>query len=316
MQDGDRPHDAAQEASVATLADASAGLDPKSPAERDPDWSNWLDGRPRRLKRGKDYTGDPKPLFKRAREAAEGLGKLAVASRDSQGKYEYVWLQFVDGEVEPGRPCPVCGSRTLAKVQKHFLRCSRCASTLKATGGWDVEAGEYAPPSRSSGTVAWPGGDAEDMSGEDFAEILGARLLLTETQEIREPLVTQDFLLLFAVRFLRPIAAALPRVRLSVDGSGPLLRVQPPHPIEPSAGETVDARVGIPGNLLMPRIYSVEVVLLMVPDRARPTDYVRVTAADVLDFRVRKVTGQSLLHARHGSSPFTWAITTRENAPA
>jgi len=267
------------------------------------------------LKRGKDYAGDPKPLFKRAREAAEGLGKLAVASRASQGKYEYVWIQFVDGEVEPGRPCPVCGSRTLAKVQKHFLRCPRCASTLKATGDWDVEAGEYTPPPRSPEAIPVHG--AEDgRSGEDFAEILGARLLLTETQEIREPLVTQDFLLLFAVRFLRPIAAALPRVRLSVDGSGPLLRVQPPHPIEPSAGETVDARVGIPGNLLMPRIYSVEVVLLMVPDRARPTDYVRVTAADVLDFRVRKVAGQSLLHARHGSSPFTWAITTREDAPA
>jgi len=315
MQDGDRPHDATPEGSVAAWADASARLDPKSTAERDPDWSDWLDGRPRRLKRGKDYAGDPKPLVKRAREAAEGLGKLAVASRDSQGKYECVWIQFLDGGVEPGCPCPVCGSHTLAKVQKHFLRCSRCASTLKATGDWEVEAGEYAPPPRSPEAIPVHG--AEDgRSGEDFAEILGARVLSSDAQPIRGPLVGEDFVLQFAVRFLRPVDLALPRVRLSVKGAGPSLRVQPPRPIEPSAHETLDARVGIPGNLLMPRVYSVEVVLLMVPDRARPTDYLRVTAADVLALRVRKVGGQTLLQATEGSSPFAWSLEARGDAPA
>lgn len=311
MRDGDRPHGATPEGSLATRGDASAGPDPKSPAERDPDWSDWLDGRPRRLKRGKDYAGDPKPLVKRAREAAEGLGKLAVASRSSQGSYEYVWIQFVDGEVEPGRPCPVCGGTTLAKVQKHFLRCSRCASTLKAAGDWDVEAGVYAPPTRSPEAIAWPDGTEDGRSGEDFAEILGARVLSSEARPIGAPLVGQDFVLQFAVRFLRPVDLALPRVRLSVDGTGPLLRVQPPRPIEPSAHETLDARVGIPGNLLMPRVYSVEVALLMVPDRARPTDYLRVTAPDLLSLRVRKVGGQTLLQATDGSSPFAWSLEVR-----
>jgi len=316
MQNGARPQHPDPEGSAAAGVDASAEPDARSPAESDPDWSDWLDGRPRRLKRGKDYSGDPKPLVKRAREAAEGLGKLAVASRDSQGSYEYVWIQFVDGEVGLGRPCPVCGGTTLAKVQKHFLRCPRCASTLKAAGDWDVEAGVYAPLPRSPQAMPWPEGAEDGPSGEDFAEILGARVLSSDAQPIRGPLVGEDFVLQFAVRFLRPVDLALPRVRLSVDGAGPLLRVQPPHPIEPSARETLDARVGIPGNLLMPRTYSVEVVLLMVPDRARPLDYLRVTAADILDFRVRKVAGQTLLQTTEGSSPFAWSLEARGDAPA
>src|SRR5215210_2136563 len=59
-------------------------------------WEEWLDGCPRRLKRGKHYTGDPKAVVRRAREAASELGKLAISSVDSQGKYEYLWIQFVD----------------------------------------------------------------------------------------------------------------------------------------------------------------------------------------------------------------------------
>ena len=67
-------------------------------------WLEWRDGRPRRLKRGKHYTGDSKLVERRARIAAEDLGKIAVTSKDGSGGYEYLWIQFVDAEVEVGRP--------------------------------------------------------------------------------------------------------------------------------------------------------------------------------------------------------------------
>ena len=131
------------------LRDAVAGLGlPGS----EPDWTLWLDGRPRRLKRGKHYTGEPKPLEKRAKEAAQELGKPAVTSKDGSGEYEYLWIQFVDGEVELGEPCPMCGGHAHGEVQKYFLRCF----DLRATLGLDDRrsaAGEHSPPCpRQSGS--------------------------------------------------------------------------------------------------------------------------------------------------------------------
>jgi len=300
---------------------ASEPPDHASEAGPERDWSAFLDGRARRLKRGRDYTGDPKLLVKRARDAAEALGKLVVDSRDSQGKYDYVWIQFVDGEVEKGRPCSRCGGTTLIKIQKHFLRCHTCASLLKATGDWDVEPGEYvapAPPARTEAMSA-PDADVDEHDGEEFAQILDARVLSRDGREITGPLVDEDFVLHFTFRFLRPVDYALPRVRFSVVGAGPSLRVQPPEPLAPSRADTVDARIRVPGNLFMPRAYSVELVLLLLPDRRRPTEYLRVTATDAAIFRVRKIGGRSILEAADGSdspapaSPFAWDLEVRRD---
>lgn len=289
------------------------------PSEPERDWNVWLDGRPRRLKRGRDYTGDPKPVVKRAREAAEALGKFAVVSRHSQGKYEYLWLQFVDGEVEAGRPCPVCGGTAFEKVQKHFLRCSSCASVLKAAGDWEVEAGEFASPTPAPRTEAMAVLGATDgvPGGEELAQILAARVLSTEGREIEGPLVTEDFLIHLAFRLLRPVDTALPRIRLSVGEAGPAIRVQPPRPFEPSGPQTVDAWIRIPGNMLMPRIYSVEFVLLLLPDRRRPNDYLRITASDALTFRVRKAGPRSILDmAEESHPPFVWNLEVRRDTSA
>lgn len=299
----------------------SSESDPASEAEPERDWGAWLDGRARRLKRGRDYTGDSKVVVKRAREAAEGLGKLAVVSRDSQGKYDYVWIQFVDGEVEPGRPCPVCGGSAFAKVQKFFLRCHACASVLKASDEWEVAAGEYVAPTPAARTEAMSAPDAEvdEHGGEEYAQILGARMLSTDGREITGTLVNEDFVLHIAFRFLRRVDYALPRVRFSVEGAEPVLRVQPPKPLRPRGPATVDARMRVPANLLMPRVYSVELVLLILPDRHRPTEYLRVTATDVLVVRVRKIGGRSILDATDGpglsapSSPFTWDLEMRRD---
>jgi hypothetical protein len=292
------------------------GASVNASSDPDNDWSAWLDGRPRRLKRGRDYSGDPKSVVKRAREAAEALGRLAVASRNSQGKYEYLWIQFVDGEVEAGHPCPVCAGTAFEKIQKHFLRCSACGSVLKATNDWEVEAGVFTPPSPPPRTeaMAVPGASADAHSGESFAKILGARVLSTDGREIEGPLVTEDFLLRLAFRLLRPVDVALPRIRLSVGDAGPSIRVQPPRPFEPSGPQTVDAWITIPGNMLMPRVYSLEFVLLLLPDRRRPNEYLRITASDALSFRVRKAGPRSILEMGDESHPpFRWDLEVRRD---
>jgi len=288
-----------------------------SPAEPERDWSAWLDGRPRRLKRGRDYTGDPRSVVKRAREAADALGKLAVASRDSQGRYEYLWVQFVDGAVEPGRPCPVCAGTAFEKVQKHFLRCVSCASVLKAANDWEVEAGRFtsSTPAPRTDVMAPPGLGDVARADEEYAEILGARVLSTDGREIEGPLVTEDFVLHLAFRLLRPVDAALPRVRMSVGDAGPSIRLQPPRALGPSGPRTVDVRITIPGNLLMPRVYSVEIVLLLVPDARWPDDYLRITVGDALAFRVRKAPSRSIIDMGEESHPpFRWDLEVRLDA--
>lgn len=181
------------ETSGAQRPPVSASPPSSGPPERD--WTPWLDGRPRRLKRGKDYTGDPKPLVKNARESAEALGRFAVVSRDSQGKYEYVWVQFVDAEVELGRPCPVCGGTLLEKVQKHFLRCSTCGSVLVVAGDREVVGGsfEFPPPDPEVGAgvageeAARGAEEPTDSRRSNLGDMLETRVLSEAETEVTIP---------------------------------------------------------------------------------------------------------------------------------
>jgi len=94
------------------------------------DWERFADRRPRRLKRGKHFVGEPKFLQREARDAAAEMGKVALVSRDQQGKWGYVWIQFLDAEVKEGEPCPVCGSCELLKLNNNVIRCPSCDSML------------------------------------------------------------------------------------------------------------------------------------------------------------------------------------------
>ena len=277
----------------------------------DLDWRAWLDGRPRRLKRGKHYIGDPKAVIRRARAAAAELGRTAVESRDSQGKYEYLWIQFVDGEVRPGDPCPRCGGIALEKAQKHFLRCLHCGSTLKAADDWEVAVGEFPGASSSTsrhGAVVSTMAEEGGPRAEDYVEVLGVRTVSAEGRDVEEPTVADEFGLEVRLRFLRVADVILPRVRLSVPDAGPLIRVQPSHPFHPSGPQTLCARVWIPRDLLMPREYAVEVVVLIVPDRTRPGDYLRLATSEALSFRVRKVPSRSIAEVGSFGSPFHWDL--------
>lgn len=95
------------------------------------DWERFADRRPRRLKRGKHFVGEPKILQREAEHAAKGMGKVALVSRDQQGKWGYVWVQFVDAEVKEDEPCPVCDSYELLKLTNDVIRCPSCDSMLE-----------------------------------------------------------------------------------------------------------------------------------------------------------------------------------------
>ena len=288
----------------------AASANGHGPAQGDPDWREWLDGRPRRLKRGKHYTGDPKAVIRRAREVAAELGRTVVEARDSQGKYEYLWIQFVDGEVKPGNACPRCGGTALEKAQKHFLRCLRCGATLKAADDWEVAVGEFPAPGSSQSKVDATASTTVDdeRPAEDYVEILGVRAVSPDGQELDEPTVAEEFVLEVSLRFLRAAHVVLPRVRLSVPDAGPVIRVQPPHPFHPSGPQTLCARVWIPRDLLMPREYTVEVTVLILPDRSRPGDYLRLATDEAFAFRVRKVPSRSIAEVGSFGSPFHWDL--------
>jgi hypothetical protein len=61
-------------------------------------------------------------------------GKLAITLKEQLGIVDYVWVQFVDGKVEPGQRCPRCGSEALRRVQQYFARCISCDSLHALSG--------------------------------------------------------------------------------------------------------------------------------------------------------------------------------------
>jgi hypothetical protein len=284
------------------------------------DWQLWHDGRPHRLKRGRDYVGDPKAVIRRARAAAAEVDKLAVSSLDSSGKYEWLWIQFVDGESEPGEPCPVCGGRELAKIQKHFLKCAACGARLKAANDWEVTAGEFVPaPSEEeveAATEAEAAVEEESHRASEMAELLDAQLFSSSGEETLEPLVDEEFFIVFSIRFLEPVEWAVPRVRLSLGKDMPVLRVQPPQALRVPEPRTLQARVRVPENLLMPRSYTVELVVLMFPELSNLSRYERLSDPKALTFKVIKPPRgdpRELNPFAELGSPLDWELAERPN---
>ncbi len=62
------------------------------------EWERWADGQAWRLKR-------------------------------KQFPEKYIWLQFADGKIRAGEPCP-CGSRRLLRLHTHFVKCPECGAML------------------------------------------------------------------------------------------------------------------------------------------------------------------------------------------
>ena len=134
----------------------SAPVDPATlPEDLGVDWSRWSDGRAYRLKRKKDFPNvSPGHARTAAENAAVKMGKVARTVRDKMIPEKLIWIQFADGEVGAGQPCPRCGSRKLLNLHADVVRCPQCnAQLLLSSQG--LEAIE-AEPAGAGGSLRTP----------------------------------------------------------------------------------------------------------------------------------------------------------------
>lgn len=277
-------------------------------------WLEWRDGRPRRLKRGKHYTGDSKLVERRARIAAEDLGKIAVTSKDGSGGYEYLWIQFVDAEVEVGRPCPVCGSIDLVKAQKYFLRCSICGSTLKSADG-EVLPGAYALPvpeptdgedgrSASERLAALPSGD--------YGEIVRTRVLSASGREAFELSAAEEITVETTIRFAGPVVRATLKLWIAVEEAGAVLRLRCPEKLQAEGPETIEVAVRIPPALLASREYGVSVGVHYMVDMLQSGTERMVDSSARFRVRDARLPGLESGDEDDEAVPaFSWTISSR-----
>ena len=108
----------------------SAPVDPTTlPEDLGVDWSRWADGRAYRLKRKKDFPNiSPGHARTAAEHAAVKMGKVARTVRDKMIPEKLIWIQFADGEVGAGQPCPRCGTTLVLRHggEKEMNFCPAC----------------------------------------------------------------------------------------------------------------------------------------------------------------------------------------------
>lgn len=201
------------------------------------DWSQLLDGRLRRLKRGRHFTGSAPAVLHEAQLAADDHGKKALTFHDQIGKFEYVWVQFIDGRSPVGEPCAVCGGNRLRRTQEFFLSCLSCGRLQQI---------DDRRPSTSA------------------AEFLGCRLLSLEGEEIDCVLNSGVAVIEATCHFSRPVAEARLNVTFLEDRRK-VLRTGSPHAVEVPRADTIRAMLHLDARVLSPGEYrvrpSVEVVL-------------------------------------------------------
>lgn len=123
----------------------AAPVDPDTlPEDLGVDWSRWADGRTYRLKRKRDFPNVNPGLARSAAEhAATEMGKVVRTMRDRMIPERLIWIQFADGEVGTGQPCPRCGSRRLLNLHADIVRCPNCqAQLLLSNQGLEAMEGE------------------------------------------------------------------------------------------------------------------------------------------------------------------------------
>lgn len=98
--------------------------------ERQPDWERVADGRPWRLKVGRDFTGSISRMKSEARIAAREQAKVVIFTKDTADPTKFAWVQFADGVVPHGQPCPRCGGHQLVLLSTQFVRCTACGAQL------------------------------------------------------------------------------------------------------------------------------------------------------------------------------------------
>lgn len=140
------------------------------------DWSRLSDGRPRRLERDVHFLGSAQSFVSVVRDAAAAMGKSALVVPERLQPEKSLWIQFADGEIVTGDPCP-CGGCRLERVGGRILRCDACRRTLiardvsRARGVRGVNIGGNAT-ARSGAGLAWDDGELWDTSPEQTEAVL------------------------------------------------------------------------------------------------------------------------------------------------
>jgi hypothetical protein len=235
---------------------------PRPPAEEETSWllpwNELLDGRLRRFTRGVDYSGPAEVMEQEARNAAIALGKTAVTFRDDMEFFEYVWVQFMDGKLEEGEPCPKCANTSFEKLQEYFVRCTSCRSFFALTQPKPVLPEPKAPP--------------------PVAEVVALKLLSAQGDETDRVGAHEELLLELTCDFRRPVWGA--RVAFNFfTGSKKTLHIGSPEVTRVPEPEIVRFTLRVAPDLLPPGDYVVDPVVRTIPDKGG--DAVRLKADDL-----------------------------------
>ncbi|MFL5819717.1 MAG: hypothetical protein ACJ76S_03440 [Solirubrobacteraceae bacterium] len=226
-------------------------------------WNELLDGRLHWFARGVHYSGPAEAVEQEARDAATELGKTAITFRDDMEVFEYVWVQFVDGRVEEGQPCPHCGYTSFDKVQEFFLRCQSC---------------------RYFYAIAQPKPVIPEPERPPIAEFLDLKLLSAEGDEIKEVSALEELVLEATCSFFRPIWAFHAGF-IFYAGGKKMLHAASPDVVTVPEPETVRFRLHVAPRVLTPGEYSVSALAKLVLDE--DADEVEKVAARTLSRGLR-----------------------------
>lgn len=102
----------------------------RRPAPTEPDWGRVADGRVWRLRRGRHFDATVQRTVTQAEEYASSTGKIVRVVNDRIHPEKALWIQFGDGRVRPGDPCPRCGSADIVRTHPSWGRCSECRALL------------------------------------------------------------------------------------------------------------------------------------------------------------------------------------------
>lgn len=257
------------------------------PAVTFPQWDEFADGRLRRLKRGKQFAGNPAIVMHEAELAADQLGKQAFTYHDQLGKFEYVWVQFLDGKLAPDRPCPRCRGTTLRTVHEYFVRCETCGALHKLAN---------ARPSTTAATFKRP------------------RLLSLDGAQLEEMRVQDEAVIETICEFSRPVAVAHVSF-VFYAGRRKTLHAGCPDLIVVPAADTVKIRFSLDARMVGVGNYYVFPMVELVLDetdrrfhKVRARDSLRLSVVDPAD------SSTEAGHSEH--SRLQWsAVSARDGRP-
>jgi len=276
---------------IAASAPGPAG--PESESWRLP-WNELLDGRLRRFTRGVHYSGLAEAVEQEARNAATELGKTAITFRDNMQIFEYIWVQFVDGKLEEGEPCPKCANTAFEKLQEYFVRCTSCRSFFALTQPKPVLPQPERPP---------------------IAEFLDLKLLSREGDELEELSTLEEMVLEATCSFFRPIRAFHAGF-IFYAGGKKMLHAASPDVVTIPEPDTARFRLHVAPGVLTPGEYSVSALAKLVLDEE--TDDVQKVAAGKLARRLRVFDPHAEVPPEHraGHTTLRWSSATAASGTA